>query len=94
MANESNPQPKHLKPNPWVDPKPVEPCPESPLISLIDKPMEDMTDDELREHAQALRASAANGKTFQKQIRQPKKKKETTKKKHVVDVDKYLNMEF
>jgi hypothetical protein len=77
-----NQQPKHMTDKPLsttlgsdIDPN----SPESPLLSLIDKPMDDMTTDELREHVQQLRACAGSNATLQANIRGKKGKKTGTR---------------
>jgi hypothetical protein len=50
---------------------------EAPLLSLIDKPMENMTADELRAHVQALRECAGSNATLQANIRGKKGKKKS-----------------
>ena len=53
--------------------------PEAPLLSLLDKDMENMTTDELRNHVQSLRQHAGSGATLNAAVKS--KKKKTAKKK-------------
>lgn len=56
--------------------------PEAPLLSLVDKPMEQMSEEELREHVQKLREHAGSGQTLNAAIKRPKgAKKQTTQRK-------------
>lgn len=57
--------------------------PEAPLVSLIDKEMSEMSDDELRAHVQSLREAAGSNATLHAQMRAAgaKPKKRATKKR-------------
>jgi len=83
VDNLPNENPKHLRSNPAnADVRDIPADDEAaPLISLIDKPMDDMTPDELREHVQQLRAAAGSNGTLQAQMADKSAKKRSGKPK-------------
>ena len=67
---------------------------DAPLLSLIETPIHEMTDDELREHTKKLRELSSSSTTIRTQVKAEVKKKTTAKKKSTkkVDVNKYLDL--
>jgi len=66
---------------------------DAPLLSLIDKPLHDMSEDELRTHTKRLRELSSSSTTIKSQINKeskPKGKAKVVAKK--LDASKYLKM--
>lgn len=57
--------------------------PDAPLLALIERPMSEMTDDELRAHVTELQAAAQNVQATKKKLT----KKKTAKKKSSSKLD-------
>lgn len=77
--NLKNESPAHVAADPRTSITSINPSePEAPLVSLIDKEMSNMTDDELRAHVQALREAAGSNATLHAQMREAKTKTKRT----------------
>lgn len=77
--NLKNESPAHIAVDPRTTVATNNPSePEAPLVTLIDKEMSDMTDDELRAHVQALREAAGSNATLHAQMREANAKTKRT----------------
>ena len=66
---------------------------DAPLLSLIETPLHEMTEDDLRAHTQQLREISSSGVTLRTKIKKelkPAKAKAAPKKK--IDISKYMDL--